>query len=58
MGNKDVDRVEANLCRLLDEVVYVPTKGELEGRVDGPHLLGLRKERFKGIIERELDRLR
>ena len=56
LSKRSFEFAEAELCRLLDEMVYAPVAAEL-GRAGVSHSLGVRKEKFKGEIERVLKRL-
>lgn len=50
-------RIEEELCEKLDLEVYLPVKKELEG-IGRTYSLGMRKEDFKGIIEKKFEELR
>lgn len=49
--------IEDNLCRRLDENVYLPVKSELKD-CGTEYSLGQRKEQFKQEIETELKQVR
>ncbi len=50
-------RIEEELCEELDSKVYLPVKKELEG-IGRTYSLGMRKEDFKGFIEKKFIELR
>ncbi len=50
-------RIEEELCEQLDSEIYLPVKAELAGKGIS-HTLGIRKENFKGFIDKKFKELR
>lgn len=50
-------RIEEELCSYLDAEVYLPVKEELKG-CGRTYSLGMRKEDFKGFLDKKFKELR